>query len=94
MLYLVFFFPVNGEIPPCNSMDVGNLLNHVNIALYDCFLYRIFFSLFLHLTNLRILCIFSLCTSIRHLKLVSIYKMNHEAMEYSLGVQFCERSRI
>ena len=67
MLYLVFFFPVNGEIPPYNSMNVDKLLNHVNIVLCDRFLCSIFFSLFLHLTNMRILCIFSLCTSTRRL---------------------------
>ena len=52
--YLFFFFPVNGEIPSYNSMDVDKLSNHVNIVLCDYFLYRMFFSLFLNLTNLEI----------------------------------------
>ena len=46
MLPYLFFFPVNGEIPSYNSMDVEKLSNHVNIVLCDYFLYRIFFLYF------------------------------------------------
>ena len=39
-------------------MDIGKLLNYINIILCDCFSLTIFFFLFFHPTNSGISCIF------------------------------------